>query len=109
MKKKNNTDYQKVIEPERYYKEQNWKIAIGLQEVDGLKPTEYLKSLAQENIDGKKTIYEVQEELKKVELNEADIVSAKIVEFLDDPSFIFDPIFLEKIHEFLFKDIYDFA
>jgi hypothetical protein len=28
------TDYIKVTEPDKYYRKQNWKIAIGLQDVD---------------------------------------------------------------------------
>ena len=36
-----------------------WNIAFGLQEVDNLKPSEYIIDLATENIHGKKSDYDV--------------------------------------------------
>ncbi|MBO4294662.1 MAG: antitoxin VbhA family protein [Alphaproteobacteria bacterium] len=36
-----------------------WKVAIGLQQVDGLKPSQYLIDLAIRNIRGEITIEEV--------------------------------------------------
>ena len=39
--------------------------AIGLQEVDNLKPSKHLEKLLQENVIGEKTIYEVEHELKQ--------------------------------------------
>jgi hypothetical protein len=37
-----------------------WRTAIGLQQVDGLKPSKFLISLANRNINGEITIEEVQ-------------------------------------------------
>lgn len=34
-------------------------MAIGLQEVDNLKPSKYLKKLLQENVTGEKAIYKL--------------------------------------------------
>ena len=42
------------------YKRQAWSIAIGLQAVDGLKPSKYLIDTAIKNIDGKITMKEAQ-------------------------------------------------
>ena len=50
--------------PKNHIKQLRWDIAIGLQEVDNLKPSKYLENLMQENILGKKTIYEIEYELK---------------------------------------------
>jgi hypothetical protein len=42
--------YQKQAEPSSYKKRSyNWKTAIGLQQVDGLTPTDYLVDLANYN------------------------------------------------------------
>ena len=104
-----------------YVKQLQWYVAIGLQEVDSLKPSKYLKKLVEENINGEKTIYEVEYELKKyyiekAKLNainhnelECDLVSTRIVQLLEDEKFELSVDFLKYIHEYLFKDIYDFA
>ena len=104
-----------------YEKQLQWDAAIGLQEVDSLKPSKYLKKLAEENVNGEKTIYEVEHELKeyyieKEKLNdinhdelECDLVSTRIVQLLEDEKFELSVDFLKYIHRYLFKDIYDFA
>ena len=46
-------------------KQLDWDMAIGLQEVDNLKPSKYLGKLLKENVIGEKTIYEVEQEIKK--------------------------------------------
>ena len=40
-----------------------WRTAIGLQQIDGLKPSEFLISLTNRNINGEITIKEVQNSL----------------------------------------------
>ena len=104
-----------------YVKQLQWDVAIGLQEVDSLKPSKYLKKLVEENVNGEKTIYEVEHELKeyyieKERLNdinhnelECDLVSTRIVQLLEDEKFELSVDFLKYIHGYLFKDIYDFA
>ena len=42
--------YSKEKEPAKYYKSYAWKTAIGLQDVDGLEPSEYLIKTANQNI-----------------------------------------------------------
>ena len=104
-----------------YVKQLQWDAAVGLQEVDSLKPSKYLKKLSEENVNGEKTIYEVEHELKeyyieKEKINdinhnelECDLVSTRIVQLLEDENFKLSVDFLRYIHGYLFKDIYDFA
>ena len=58
-------DYIETETPKNYVKQLEWDMAIGLQEVDNLKPSKYLEKLLQENVTGEKTIYEVEHELKQ--------------------------------------------
>ncbi len=107
--------------PKYYIKQLQWDMAIGLQEVDNLKPSKYLKKLSNDNIKGEKTIKEVEEKLreyyiekdKKQELNknefECDLVSARIVELLEENKFELTVDYIKYIHKFLFQDVYDFA
>ena len=114
-------DYIEIETPKSYEKKQAWDMAIGLQEVDNLKPSKYLERILQENVTGKKTIYEVERELKEyyIEKNktdkmdqnefECDLVSTRIVQLLDEDNFELSIDYLKYIHKYLFKDIYDFA
>lgn len=114
-------DYIETETPNNYVKQQEWDMAIGLQEVDNLKPSKYLKKLLQENVTGKKTIYEVERELKEYyvekeknnEVNhnelECDLVSTRIVELLEEDNFELSVDYIKYIHEYLFKDVYEFA
>ena len=51
--------------PKNYVRQQEWDMAIGLQEVDNLRHSMYLEKLLHENVTGEKTIYEVERELKQ--------------------------------------------
>lgn len=96
-------------------------MAIGLQEVDNLKPSKYLKKLLEENINGNLTIKQVEKELKeyyiekskKQELNqnelECDFVSTRIVELLELDNFELSVDYLKYIHKYSFQDVYEFA
>ena len=70
----------------------NWSIAIGLQDVDGLKPSDFLIAQAKENIEGRISTHEVgrlleeyysqkevREEAEKNGTLEADNVSRRIM------------------------------
>ena len=114
-------DYIETETPNNYVKQQEWDMAIGLQEVDNLKPSKYLEKLLQENVTGKKTIYEVEKELKEYyvekeknnEVNhnelECDLVSTRIVELLQENNFELSIDYLKYVHKYLFQDIYEFA
>jgi fido (protein-threonine AMPylation protein) len=109
-------------EPSQKEKAEIWQTAIGLQDVDGLKPSAYLLETAKENIEGNITIVEVQQRIdsyykqstssKSIETErteEADKVSARIVEILSEKTFTFSPLWYINIHRRLFLGIYKFA
>ena len=109
-------------EPDKKAKANAWQTAIGLQDVDGLKPSEYLIKTAVQHIEGDITIdqvkdmldtyYEtkdVREHLDNERTEEADKVSARITEILSEQSFSFTPDYLIRIHRHLFKGIYKHA
>ena len=114
-------EYEEEYRPSNYIKQLNWDMAIGLQEVDNLKPSKYLEKLLQENVEGNLTINEVKKELKeyyvqkennnKVNYNEleCDFVSTRIVELLSIDNFELSVDYLKYIHNFLFQDVYEFA
>ena len=51
--------YYEAPEPGRRERAYGWATAIGLQNVDGLKPSQYLIDTAKEHIEGRITIDEV--------------------------------------------------
>ena len=115
------SEYIKQDEPDKSEKAKNWETAIGLQDVDGLKPSAYLLDTAKEHIEGNININEVKErinkyykesnERKKFEGNteEADKVSVRITELLSENAFNFSPTELLNIHKRLFDGIYEMA
>lgn len=115
-------DYQIVHETtDREAKRTYWNTAIGLQQVDGLVPSPYLKELAEKNVKGVITYREIEdllytryehesEEDKRLRLKEGDLVSTRIASILDNGGgFALNPISLKSIHAILFKDIYPYA
>ena len=114
-------DYIETETPKNYVKQLEWDMAIGLQEVDNLKPSKYLKKLLQKNITGEKTIYEVEKELKEYYVEkeknndvnhnefECDLVSTRIVELLQEDNFELSVDYLKYVHKYLFQDVYEFA
>ena len=116
-----NIEYTEETKPDGYVKKLQWDMAIGLQEVDNLKPSKYLEQLLEENVSGNLTIKQVEEDLreyyiekdKKQELNhnelECDFVSTRIVELLEIDNFELSADYLKYVHKYLFQDIYDFA
>ena len=103
-------------------KAQAWQTAIGLQDVDGIKPSAYLLDTAKRHIEGVITIDEVKGLLDsyykskegrllpdKERTEEADKVSARITELLQEDTFAFSPLEYKRIHKRLFEDIFKFA
>lgn len=90
-----------------------WEVAFGLQEVDNLKPSEYVRGLADEHIRGEKSYAEVQAATASYYENtghntsekEADEVSEAIYEILADEAFRFDVPTLKSYHYRLFKNL----
>lgn len=114
-------EYEGKYKSNNYIKQLQWDMAIGLQEVDNLKPSKYLEKLLEEEVEDNLTIEELEKELKKYyiekenknEINhselECDFVSARIVELLNKDDFDLSVDYLKYIHKFLFQDVYEFA
>ena len=115
-------EYIKVGEPDEKEKAKTWGTAIGLQDVDGLKPSKYLMDTAKEHIEGNIGIEEVENRInnyykvlnkrkieEKVNTEEADKVAVRITKILSDKSFNFNPTELISIHQRLFYGIYKHA
>ncbi len=114
-------EYLRESEPDKAYKGYAWSTAIGLQAVDGLKPSKYLIDTAIQNIEGKITMKEAQSlidsyyEERPVQLSdderteEADKVSYRIAEILSETAFSFSPNEYISIHRKLFQGIYPHA
>lgn len=116
-----NINYEEINKPSEYIKKTEWDMAIGLQEVDNLKPSKHLENLLEDNIIGKLSLDEVKEELRsyyvekekknEVDYNEleCDFVSTRIVELLQDDKFELSVDYLKYVHKYLFQDVYKFA
>ncbi len=112
-------EYIKQTEPGKASKGYAWSTAIGLQEVDGLKPSQYLIDTAIKNIEGEITFKEANELIHSYYISkptadserteEADKVSARIAEILSENAFSFSPNEYIAIHRKLFSGIYKFA
>ena len=57
--------YQEEQKPKGYIKQLQWDMAIGLQQVDNLKPSKYLEQISEKNVLGELTIEEVKPCLKE--------------------------------------------
>ena len=111
-------EYSKEKEPAKYYKSYAWKTAIGLQQVDGLEPSEYLIKTAEQNINGDISFddahalissYYKTSKTKADRTEEADKVSVRIAQIISENSFVFSPVELMTIHKRLFEGIYSHA
>ena len=113
-------EYIKQTEPGKRDKGYAWHPAIGLQAVDGLKPSKYLIDTAIKNIEGDISIDEAQELLNtyyeenpKVDTGdrteEADKVAVRIAKILSEKAFSFTPNEYISIHKKLFTGIYGHA
>ena len=58
-------EYIRQGEPQKKERAEAWRVAIGLQAVDGLKTSEYLQETARRNIEGEITIDEARELVKQ--------------------------------------------
>lgn len=100
-------------------KKENWEVAVGLNKVDGLTPSPYLKELILESVNGESSYKEIEKKLHKYYENrdltkreerntrECDIVSTRIAELLEDGSFTFSPVYLKSIHRYLFDGVFE--
>ena len=114
-------EYIKQSEPSKRELGYAWYTAIGLQAVDGLKTSDYLKKTARDNIDGVISIDEARRLIEsyyeeapvKVSASdrtkEADIVSSRIASLLSDKAFTLSVPQYIGIHRRLFEGIYSHA
>ncbi|MFR7404200.1 MAG: antitoxin VbhA family protein [Coriobacteriaceae bacterium] len=109
-------EYIREGEPDRARRAELWQVAIGLQDVDGLTPSQYLLDTAKEHIEGELSIDQVQSRIAayyqqrdertqaELESEEADVVSSRIAEILGERAFTF-LLELKSIHGQLFKGL----
>lgn len=113
--------YIRSSEPGKKEKASAWKTAIGLQAVDGLQTSDYLKDTAVKHIEGDISIDEVKAlingyyQSKTVRTpndentEEADKVSANIARILNEKSFAYSVTGFTSIHRRLFEGVFKFA
>ncbi|MBP5544078.1 MAG: Fic family protein [Kiritimatiellae bacterium] len=121
MKPDDLLEYTRAGEPHLRQRAENWRVAIGLQKVDGLETSEYLIDAARRNIEGEISLTEVRKLLDgyykarptgpndEQRVEEADKVSQRIAEILAEPAFSFAPSELISIHRRLFDGIFKHA
>ena len=112
-------EYIRQTEPDKRELGYAWYTAMGLQAVDGLETSDYLKKTAQKNIDGQITIneagkliesyYEKSEAKSNERTKEADIVSVRIAAILSEDAFTFSVPQYTGIHRRLFEGLYSHA
>jgi len=111
-------EYIRQGEPEKKERAQIWRTAIGLQQVDGLETSEYLKELAQKNIEGEISIDEVQKLTKAYyvsktkreqdddEKEEADKVAGNISKILSSQTLDFSTNGYIALHRRIFNGVF---
>jgi len=110
------SEYYEATEPERRERAHAWAMAIGLQDVDGLKPSKYLIDTAKRNIEGEITqkqarqIVDAYYESKDShdvppDTEEADKVSARMIGVINSPAFTFSPTYYIGLHQRIFEDV----
>ena len=114
-------EYKKVSEPHKRERAEAWRVAIGLQAVDGLQVSEYLKQTARQHIEGEITIDEACQQIKQYYISktvhddddenkaEADKVSGNIAKLIGSPSFTFNAAGVMAIHRGIFEGVFKHA
>ena len=114
-------EYIKQGEPDKREKATLWRTAIGLQAVDGLKTSEYLKETARKHIEGEididqareliKTYYQSKQSREPDDelMQEADKVSANITKILSSASLDFSSQGILALHRRIFEGVFKHA
>ena len=116
-------DYSEYLiqgEPEKRDRIRIWMAAIGLQDVDGLTPSDYMLQTVRRNIDGAISIEEVSRLVdeyytthdgisQQTRTLEADKVAVRIAKLLSHQTFGLGLNYLALIHRSLFEGLYKFA
>ena len=72
-------EYIRQGEPAQREKASTWQPAIGLQDVDGLKPSAYLLDTARRHVEGDITIDEVQQLIKTYYQSRLTILAMRMI------------------------------
>lgn len=111
-------EYMKQGEPSRSEKASIWRAAIGLQAVDGLETSDYLKDTARKHIEGEISIDQARKRIDSYyktktqrvpddeEKCEADKASANITKILSSDSFDFSAHGYVALHRRIFSGIF---
>ena len=114
-------EYIRQGEPQQKERAEAWRVAIGLQAVDGLKTSEYLHETARRNIEGEISIDEARELIRTYyitkthhapdddEKQEADQVSANITKILSYSSLDFSTKGYIALHRRIFEGVFKHA
>ena len=114
-------EYTRVSEPHKRERAYAWRTAIGLQAVDGLQVSDYLKQTARRNIEGEITIDEARELIKSYyqsktsrepddeEKQEADKVSGNISRILSRQTLDFTANGFVALHRRIFEGVFKHA
>ena len=114
-------EYIRQGEPQKRERAEAWRVAIGLQAVDGLKTSEYLQETARRNIEGEITIDQARELIKTYYISknrheddddekpEADKVSVNITKILSSESLDFSTKGYIALHRRIFEGVFKHA
>ena len=114
-------EYLRVSEPHTRERASAWKTAIGLQAVDGLHVSEYLKETALRHIEGEISIDDARDLVcgyyqtrtarlpDEAEAQEADKVAVNITKLLSEKSFSFSVPGFIATHRRIFEGVFDHA
>jgi fido (protein-threonine AMPylation protein) len=114
-------EYIRQGEPQKRERAEAWRVAIGLQAVDGLKTSEYLQETARRNIEGEINIDEARELVKQyyikktahddddADKEEADRVSSNISKLLQTDAFTYSVAGFAAIHRAIFEGVFKHA
>lgn len=112
--------YYEAPEPGRRERAYAWATAIGLQDVDGLKPSKYLIVTAKRHIEGEIS----QEDARRLvdeyyetklghdepeDAEEADKVSARMISIINTPGFRLSPEYYLGLHKQIFNGVFPHA
>ena len=112
--------YYEAPEPGRRERAYAWATAIGLQDVDGLKPSKYLIATAKRHIEGEIS----QEDARRLvdeyyetklghdepeDAEEADKVSARMISIINTPGFRLSPEYYLGLHKQIFNGVFSHA
>ena len=118
-----NQDFDKyyvATEPNMRERAHAWSTAIGLQDVDGLKPSKHLLATAKRHIEGEIS----QEEARRLvdeyyetkeghdlpnDMQEADKVAARMVAIINAPGFRLSPEYYLGLHKRIFDGVFPHA